>query len=612
MHARGLRDRVRFLPGMIGRAPWWVAVVVGLAAVALGAILIVRPLSSLGTLGLFLGLSFIASGLSDMLGVDLRAADPSRAPRTNIRAVTALAVGWIAAGVILIVWQGLTIGALGWVVAALLMVSGLVRCFAAIRGTTDERFAALLFGLTDLILGVLAVQWPDVTLLVVAVLFGIRTLVFGLASIWAALARAFGHRASTGSRPQTHARATFGRWSRSLAAIVALVLAIGVGIVGGTLRSDSPTVDAFYAAPSTVPNQPGALLKAEAFTQGIPESARAWRILYTTTRTDGVPAVASGIVMVAADAPAGPRPVVAWAHGTTGYATNCAPSALADPLVAGALPALDQIIANQWILVATDYIGLGTEGPHPYLIGQGEGRSVLDAVRAAHQLDQIEMADETVVWGHSQGGHAALWTGQLAESYAPDVNVIGVAALAPASDAITLTANLPTITGGSVFGSYVIEAYTETYPDVDFNQYITPTARTLVREMASRCLSEPGLLVSVLSALSIAKDRSIFAIDPTSGAFGERLRENTPTGPISAPLFIGQGLADPLIDPAMQQNYVDGLCAGGQALEYRTYAGRGHMEVVAPDSPLIGDLLAWTQARLEHEPASSTCAAAAE
>lgn len=603
MLTRGLLQRVRYLPRTIGRAPWWLAIVVGLAAVVLGAVLIVRPLSSLATLGLFLGLSFIASGLADLLE-----ADRSRAPKT----VTVLAAGWIIAGVILIVWQGLTIGILGVVIALLLIVSGVARGVAAIRGTTDERFAALLFGLTDLILGVLAVRWPDVTLLVVAVLFGIRTVVFGLSSIWTASARALGHGASTGDRPQTRTRAAIGRWSRTLAAVVALVLAIGAGIVGGTLRSDSSSVDAFYAAPATVPDRPGVLLKAEVFTRGIPESARAWRILYTTTRDEGVPAVASGIVMVAADAPAGPLPVIAWAHGTTGYATNCAPSALADPLVAGALPAMDQIIAHQWVLVATDYVGLGTEGPHPYLIGQGEGRSVLDAVRAARALDQIEMAEETVVWGHSQGGHAALWTGQLAESYAPDVNVIGVAALAPASDAITLTANLPTITGGSVFGSYVIEAYTETYPDVDFNRYITPTARTLVREMASRCLSEPGVLVSVLSALSIAKDRSIFTADPTSGPFGERLRENTPTGPISAPLFIGQGLADPLIDPAMQQAYVDARCAAGQPVEYRTYAGRGHMEVVAPDSPLIGDLLEWTTARLTHEPALSTCGMAAE
>jgi hypothetical protein len=69
------------------------------------------------------------------------------------------------------------------------------------------------------------------------------------------------------------------------------------------------------------------------------------------------------------------------------------------------------------VLVATAYIGLGTTGPHPYLIGQGESRSVLDAVRAAHMLDQLSMADQTVVWGYAQGGNAALWTGMIAPTH---------------------------------------------------------------------------------------------------------------------------------------------------------------------------------------------------
>jgi hypothetical protein len=52
---------------------------------------------------------------------------------------------------------------------------------------------------------------------------------------------------------------------------------------------------------------------------------------------------------------------------------------------------------------------------------------------------------ELISWGHSQGGHAALWAGQLAETYlaatAPsrptaELELVGVAALAPASNFI--------------------------------------------------------------------------------------------------------------------------------------------------------------------------------
>lgn len=144
--------------------------------------------------------------------------------------------------------------------------------------------------------------------------------------------------------------------------------------------------------------------------------------------------MASAIVVAPARHPAGRRPVTAWAHGTTGVAEPCAPSLVRHPFTAGALLVLPQMLAQGWAVVATDYTGLGTAGPAPFLIGQGEARSVLDAVRAAHQLPGLNLADTTVIWGHSQGGNAALWAGALAPAYAPDDHVIGVAALAPATD----------------------------------------------------------------------------------------------------------------------------------------------------------------------------------
>jgi pimeloyl-ACP methyl ester carboxylesterase len=81
---------------------------------------------------------------------------------------------------------------------------------------------------------------------------------------------------------------------------------------------------------------------------------------------------------------------------------------------------------------------------------------LLDAIRAARRLDGVTMADDrTVVWGHSQGGHAALWTASLADDYAPDAGVVGVAALAPASDLVGLVDNLDVVAAGSIFASYV-------------------------------------------------------------------------------------------------------------------------------------------------------------
>ena len=48
-------------------------------------------------------------------------------------------------------------------------------------------------------------------------------------------------------------------------------------------------------------------------------------------------------------------------------------------------------------------------------------------------------------------------------------------------------------------------------------------------------------------------------------------------------------------------------CAGGGRVDYRTYPGRDHVGLIAPDSPLIPDLIQWTHDRLDGKTAGSTC-----
>jgi acetyl esterase/lipase len=263
-------------------------------------------------------------------------------------------------------------------------------------------------------------------------------------------------------------------------------------------------------------------------------------------------------------------------------------------------------MANGWAVVATDYIGLGTEGPHGYLVGEPAGHAVLDSLRAARQVEGIDLADQSVVWGHSQGGHAALWAGVLADDYAPDAEVVGVAAMAPASNLTGLIANLDNVTGGSIFAAYVLEGYARTYDDVDLDDYVRGAAQVQVEEMAERCLSGPGALLNVVEYLT--QDTSVFDTDPASGALGARLEENIPSGPMSAPLLLAQGETDPLVIPSAQQEYADQRCtSGGGPVDYRTYPDRDHVGVVAADSPLIKDLLAWTTDRFAGKDATDTC-----
>lgn len=580
------------LTRLTGRLPSWLVAALGLLCVVLGAVVITRPATSLGLLVLLTALGF---GLAGVLGI----VTAGRAPRPLLAG--ALGALWVLVGIVILLWPGITTVALAAFVGVALVVWGAGHAFGALcGGSVDERIAALALGAASVIVGVLALLWPDVTLLLVGVVFGGWLIMQGVAAVWGALRPRPEGTGETG-------RSRLGRWLSVVGSAVALVVAGGAAVASWTLRGGTPEIDAFYVPPREVPSEPGVLLRSEPFTRGVPETGRAWRILYTTTRDDALPAVASGIVVVPASG-AGRWPVIDLAHGTTGFAPACAPSLAEEPFEAGAFFVLEQVLEEGWAVVATDYIGLGTEGPHPYLVGEPTGRAVLDAARAARQLMGADLGDRHVVWGHSQGGGAALWTGGIASRYAPELTIDGVAALAPAANLPALVESLPELTGGSVFAAFVLAAYTQVYPDVDFGSYVQPAARVVVHEMARRCLAEPGVLVSVLNALALTRDPLVFAADPGEGPLGARLAENIPTLPIPAPLLVAQGADDSLISPMSQAAYVEARCAAGQPVDYRLYSGRNHVPLVEADSPLIPDLVSWTRDRFAGSPVATGCA----
>lgn len=662
---------------IVTHMPWWLAALVGLLTLALGLLLIVRPFESLSALVVLLAVGLIVMGISNLVAV-VTERGPKHAPRiheaeggptappatgTGTRdithdpatgaaangtatgrrrtrdrllavASTVLGATTIVVGVLVLVLPALTMFALSLIVGILLIVQGVVRLATAAAGTWDDRLAKVLLGVSGVILGIVALVWPDVTVLVIAAIFGVQVVLFGVdlligafrrmraarhtrrsrSSVVAAgadrAARAAAAPAApaaenTGNEHDRAATPTDLAWriARTSGAIAAIIATVALLIISVNFTTNSQPDD-FYTAPADVPDEPGQLLRVAPFTNGVPDNATGWRILYTTTRDDGVPGVASALVITPNDGAAA-HPVVAWAHGTTGYARNCAPSVLPHPFVASVIPDFAGVLAQGWSVVETDYIGLGTAGPHPYLIGQGEGRSVLDSVRAARQLDEAALGTETAVWGHSQGGHAALWAGGLAATYAPELDIIGVAAMSAAANLPALLNDIADTTIGGVFGSYMATAYAAAYSDVKLGDYVRPGARISVDEMARRCVSDSSTLVSV--ATTVLGSQPVWSGNPARGALLNHATANVPTMPINSPLFMGQGGSDQLVIPSAQDQYVSDRCTAGQQVDYRTYAGYGHMSVVEGDSPLLPDLMTWTQARLAGDAPNNTC-----
>jgi len=352
-----------------------------------------------------------------------------------------------------------------------------------------------------------------------------------------------------------------------------------------------------------VSRQPGALLRSEPLKDVIlPADVRGWRILYATTVNDNTPATAVATVFAPTDPPAGPRPVIAWEHATTGLLQKCMPSLLSAS-TKGILWR-SRIVMSGWVVVATDYSFAEKGGPHPYLIGEGEARAVLDSVRAARQMPELTLDKRMVTWGYSQGGHAALWTGIIGPRYAPDLEILGVAAIAPAVNIKSiLTMN---VEADKRFGPYLALSYSRFYPDIKFDQAVRPEALNAAREIVNLCDFVPPEDQERIAALAATFDGPALATC-SNKALQARIEQNTPDGPIQASVAIAQGLSDIVVPPPATDAYVEERCAAGQRLEYWTFAGRDHLTIIQSGTPLEDLLIKWTTARFANEPQAIGC-----
>lgn len=391
--------------------------------------------------------------------------------------------------------------------------------------------------------------------------------------------------------------------SKLIGLIFKLIILLAIVTVVAWVVSRPATPDAFYTHQLPQDARPGALIKTEPLTKAVPPNAQGWRILYATVRA-GKPALASAVVVAPAGPSDKPRSIIAWAHGTTGTVAGCAPSLLEKPF--DNVPGIAALITEGWVYVGTDYPGLGTDGGHTYMVGDDAAHAMLDAVRAASQMKEIKLDDRMVVWGHSQGGNSALWTGIRATEYAPDLKLLGVAALAPASDLKGLVASSKGGMFGKIVSSYIVRGFAQAYPDVKPEEYVSGLTRIVIKDIAGRCTAGYATLFSVLETNILPPD-GIFSKDPLSGPLGERLAQNTPASIIPAPVLIAQGEIDDLVIPDVQKRYVAARCSAGQKIDFRTYPGRDHVSVVAEDSPLTPELIAWTRDRFAGKPDDGNC-----
>ena len=344
---------------------------------------------------------------------------------------------------------------------------------------------------------------------------------------------------------------------------------------------------------------PGSIIGTEAF-PGAPGGAVASHVTYASTAPDGSPIVVSALVIVpTTPAPAGGRAIVAWLHPTTGIATGCAPTLGTNAF--GQIQGLTRFLSAGDIVVATDYPGLGAPGVHPYLVGVSEARAALDSVRAVGNMADAKAGHRFAVWGHSQGGHAALFVGGIAASYAPDLQLVGVAAAAPVTDIAALIGQQGDnpLWGGLL--SYTVASWSQVF-GLDQAGIVVADTEPAISQAAKDCLQNGAQLDRLVD------DAAPLAGQPVTptGRWQTLLSDNAPqpwaTG---VPVFLAQGAADPIVDPASTRGFAQRLCQAGVPVKFLSMRRVDHYLAAVRSANAAAD---WIAKRFAAAPPPDDCA----
>lgn len=364
------------------------------------------------------------------------------------------------------------------------------------------------------------------------------------------------------------------------------------GVPGDLLDPDIDLVEVARTADAA--GAPGTRVAAQRVVPTPDGIGAAYRVLYRSTSLDGRPIVVSGVVYVPrGQPPRGGWPLVSWARGTSGTADRCAPSRWVGTDLVPITLAQQGIVA-----AATDYEGLGTPGIHPYLVGDSEGRSVLDIVGAVDGLPDVEVRREIAVWGHSQGGHAALFARELAGERLTGRRLAATVAIAPPSfipQAVDAWATKVRAKGLGIMALAGIEA---AYPEARLDDIVQPAHLAAVRDAI-----EEGCTDDISRRFADVDGADLFVADPTHREpWARLLHEQEPAQrPGSGPVLLVQGALDGTLPPEMSEAVEAQMCARGEPVTRWLLPDAGHGEAIAS---AWDRMVRWTTAHLD--PATSS------
>src|ERR1700722_4928481 len=365
---------------------------------------------------------------------------------------------------------------------------------------------------------------------------------------------------------------------------------------------DSLTPTNFYDPPDPLgARAPGDLIRSEPF-QGysLPPGTHAVRILYVSRSLDGAPVAASGVVLIPAGPP--PRrgwPIIAWAHGTSGVARMCAPSLM--KVVEYGSEGLMPMVAAGFAVVATDYAGLGTPGPHLYDNKIAQANDVVYSVPAARAAVPL-LGPRWVAIGHSQGG-VAVWGVAELEAKLKDPTYSGAISVAgdmsyesfETHDAVTFD----TIT--NLYWPLTAFGVKASYPSLDVARMLSPVMLERYEDITSKGCWYYAYAAAAEIGHQPAVQRGWNEI-PELARYNRDSR--SADKPIRGPLMVLAGDDDASVNFANIQSGVEEACRNSLPIEFVHRPGLDHDPLMEKTIDLQ---LHWVRARLDEKPWSGNC-----
>ena len=236
------------------------------------------------------------------------------------------------------------------------------------------------------------------------------------------------------------------------------------------------------------------------------------------------------------------------------------------------------------------------------LFRSDEARDVINSVRAARAIPETAAGTQVAVYGHSQGGHSALWTGSVAPTYAPELRIVGIAAGAPAAELAALVSLQDRSAIAWVIGPEVVAAWPLDDPTLSPRAIVSPAGLRFGTGIGRRCVLEGALEGIVLQRFG----KRYFLGDPSRNATWAAAfdAQTPPPLPPSVPVLVAQGLDDTVVLPPTTALLERRWCAAGSRLTMAWLGDLGHLATGLTAGPLAST---WFQQRFAGVEAGSTC-----